>query len=220
MIKTREEMRSAIGCGPILCTYVSKNRRKLMGALFLISMAAMFIRSQHGFVSLSNEEIIAVIGWILVGAGVVVRLWAALYLAGHKNEQLITKGPYELVRNPLYTGNLISLSGIAVLTESVIAGLVLFFGTLLIYYATIRYEERKLVRIFGKNYRDYLKEVPRLLPRPRNFRHLLQDTKLHTVSYRNIRREFHAAFYTMGGAFVIHLAAEAIEYLIVSGVLT
>lgn len=70
--------------GSLLCEYISKNRRRLSGALFPLSALAMVMENPHWSVSVGEEEAIAVIGWMLVGAGIVVRLWAALYLAGHK----------------------------------------------------------------------------------------------------------------------------------------
>jgi protein-S-isoprenylcysteine O-methyltransferase Ste14 len=201
------------GTGPLLYEYVSKNRHRLNGALFLLSAFAMVMEDPHWFGTLGDEEVIAVIGWMLVSAGIVVRLWAALYVAGHKNKQLITQGPYGLVRNPLYAGNLISVTGLAILSESVVAGLIIFSGTLLIYYPTIRYEERKLSRIFGPDYRSYQGCVPRLLPRLDNIRHLLENSKVHQISNKNIHREFFLGLWTLGGALAIHLAAETIEYL-------
>ncbi len=188
------------GTGSLLCEYVSKNRRRLNSALFLLSAFAMVMENPHWFGNVGGEEAIAVIGWMLVSAGIVVRLWAALYIAGHKNEQLITQGPYGLVRNPLYAGNLISVTGLAILSESVVAGLIIFSGTLLIYYATIRYEERKLTRIFGRDYRSYQERVPRLLPRLGNIRQLFQNSNVHWVSYRNTHREVIAGLRVLGGS--------------------
>jgi len=201
------------GTGSLLCEYVSKNRRRLNDAVYLLSAFAMVIQGPNWFDTLGIEEAILVIGWMLVSAGIVVRLWAALCLAGHKNEQLITQGPYRLVRNPLYAGNLISVTGLAILSESVVAGLIIFSGMLLIYYATIRYEERKLFRIFGPDYRSYQERVLRLLPRLGNIRQLLQNSDVHLVSYRSIHREVIRGLRVLGGALAIHLAAEMIEYL-------
>jgi protein-S-isoprenylcysteine O-methyltransferase Ste14 len=213
MIKAKEGKMSFPRTGPLLCEYISKNRRRLIGALFLLSALAMVMENPHWFGTVGGEEAIAVIGWMLVSAGIVVRLWAALYLAGHKNEQLITQGPYELDRNPLYAGNLLSVMGLAILSESVVAGLIIFSGTLLIYYATIRYEESKLSRIFGRDYGSYQERVPRLLPRLDDIRHLPENNTVHRVSNRNIHREFFRGLRTLGVAFAIHLAAEMIEYL-------
>lgn len=201
------------GTGPLLYENVSKNRHRLTAALFLLSVFAMVMEDPRWFGTVGGEEAIAVIGWMLVSAGIVVRLWAALYVSGHKNKQLITQGPYGLVRNPLYAGNLLSVTGLAILSESVVAGLIIFSGTLLIYCATIRYEERKLSRIFARDYRSYQERVPRLLPRLDNIRHLLENSKVHQISNRNIRRELFAGLRTLGGALAIHLAAETIEYL-------
>ena len=196
-----------------LYKYVSKNRHRLNGVLFLLSAFAMVMGGPHWFGTVGCDEAIAVIGWMLVSAGIVVRLWATLYSSGHKDKQLITQGPYGLDRNPLYAGNFISVTGLAILSESVVAALIIFSGTLLIYYATIRSEEGKLFRIFGRDYRRYQECVPRLLPHLDNIRHLLENRETHQISYKNIHREFFRGFWVLGGALAIHLAAEMIEYL-------
>ena len=197
----------------LLYEWVSKNRHRLNSVLFLLSTFAMIMENPQWFGTMGCEEAIAVIGWMLVGTGIFVRLWATLYVSGHKNKQLITMGPYGLVRNPLYAGNFITVTGLAILSESVIAGLLIFSGTLLIYYATIRYEEGILSRIFGPDYRSYQGCVPRLLPRLDDIRHLLENRDVHQIRYKNIYREFLRGFCTLGGALAIHLGAETIEYL-------
>ena len=196
-----------------LYEYVSKNRHWLNGVLFLLSAFAMIMGGPHWIGAAGWEEAIAEIGWMLVGIGIVVRLWATLYVSGHKNKQLITLGPYGLVRNPLYAGNFITVTGLAILSESAIAGVIIFSGTLLIYYATIQYEEGMLSRIFGLDFQSYQRCVPRLLPRLDAIRHLLENRDVHQISYKNIYRELVRGFCTLGGALAIHLGAETIGYL-------
>jgi protein-S-isoprenylcysteine O-methyltransferase Ste14 len=93
------------------------------------------------------------------------RLWALLYISGYKKLELITEGPYSIVRHPLYVFSLIGAIGIGLASENilVLAALVIFY--LLYYPLTIFVEEKKLVDKFGQSYLDYIKRTPRFLPK-------------------------------------------------------
>lgn len=85
----------------------------------------------------------------------------ARVVTGHK---LATKGPYRLVRHPIYTGMLGMLlaTGVALSywPALLIAVVVFFFGTLI----RIRSEERLLRETFGAEFEAYTRRVPALLP--------------------------------------------------------
>jgi protein-S-isoprenylcysteine O-methyltransferase Ste14 len=93
------------------------------------------------------------------------RLWALLYISGHKKLELITEGPYSMVRHPLYVFSLIGAIGIGLASENilVLAALIIFY--LLYYPLTILAEEKKLTDKFGQAYLDYTNRTPRFLPK-------------------------------------------------------
>lgn len=71
---------------------------------------------------------------------------------------------YRIVRHPMYLGMLIGLWAAPRMTFSH----ALFAGLFTLYVLIgIRYEERALIRSFGKPYCDYQARVPMLLPLPR-----------------------------------------------------
>ncbi len=78
---------------------------------------------------------------------------------------LITNGPYGLVRHPIYTGMLGMLVatglGVGRLPFSLIGAAVYVTGTML----RARVEERLLRATFGARYDDYARRVPALVPR-------------------------------------------------------
>lgn len=78
----------------------------------------------------------------------------------HENE-LVTTGLYRLVRHPLYLFSIILFWLFPYMTDLTLA----FFlaGTLYFLIGTIP-EERKLVKTFGEQYRQYQREVPWLIP--------------------------------------------------------
>jgi protein-S-isoprenylcysteine O-methyltransferase Ste14 len=86
---------------------------------------------------------------------------AARLVEGHK---LITAGPYRFVRNPIYTGMLGMLVATGLAMEhwtAFVAAIVLFAVGLVI---RVRSEEKLLCAAFGKEFEDYARRVPAVLP--------------------------------------------------------
>lgn len=74
---------------------------------------------------------------------------------------LITSGLYSVVRHPLYTFGLLILW----LSPNMSRNSLIVYSALTIYILIgIFFEERKLLREFGKNYEDYRSVTPMLIP--------------------------------------------------------
>ena len=78
--------------------------------------------------------------------------------------KLLREGIYGVVRHPRYLSALVSLVGIA-LVSNYIGLYILVLLLFQVGYLTIVLEERELVERFGDAYRQYQREVPRLIPR-------------------------------------------------------
>jgi protein-S-isoprenylcysteine O-methyltransferase Ste14 len=80
-------------------------------------------------------------------------------------KNLVIRGPYRYVRNPMIIGVLTFLIGEAICFQSkiILVRAVCFFVINTIYF--IIYEEPNLEDRFGENYCAYKKHVPRWLPR-------------------------------------------------------
>jgi protein-S-isoprenylcysteine O-methyltransferase Ste14 len=102
--------------------------------------------------------------WSLLGTvpGLALRAYASGYVT--KNEELTMSGPYAYTRNPLYLGSMLLAFGFAVAAHSWWTALALAILFALIYWPTIRSEEQFLRRRF-REYEEYCRRVPRLLPR-------------------------------------------------------
>ena len=115
--------------------------------------------------------------WLGVGAsllGIAFSLWAMatlgrhydLVLEVHQDHELIRRGPYRVVRHPLYTGLGLHFAGVCLATGN----LLLVAGTLLVtypaFYLRARAEERLLREQFGAQYEKYAREVSMLVPLP------------------------------------------------------
>ena len=83
--------------------------------------------------------------------------------------KLLREGIYGVVRHPRYLSALLSLVGIALVSNYV--GLYILILLLFpVGHWTMMLEERELVERFGDAYRQYQREVPRLIPRFRRTR--------------------------------------------------
>lgn len=113
------------------------------------------------------------LGVTLSALGVAFSLWSIvvlgrhydLVLEVHQDHELVRRGPYALVRHPVYTGLGLHFAGACLATGN----LLLIAGTLLVsypcFYARARAEERLLRDQFGAEYEAYARKVPMLLPR-------------------------------------------------------
>ena len=87
----------------------------------------------------------------------------------HRTEKIVKSGVYSLVRHPQYLGGFLAHIGISFLLS---AGYSLIFTpvmVVLIYIMSWK-EEKELIKEFGKEYEDYRKKVPMLIPGLRRLR--------------------------------------------------
>lgn len=112
--------------------------------------------------------------WIGAGvtvAGLVFAIWARLHLASNwsssvtikQGHELITTGPYTLVRHPIYTGILTGFAGTAIALAQVrgVLGLVIIFVA---FWAKLRKEEEWMRSQFGETYANYAHQTAALVP--------------------------------------------------------
>jgi protein-S-isoprenylcysteine O-methyltransferase Ste14 len=124
--------------------------------------------------------------FLLVLVATFGRLWALAYISGHKSRDLITVGPYSVVRNPLYLFSFIGAVGIGLFTLNALVILLILamFG---IYYPfVIRGEEERLRDMHGSSLDDYISKVPMFIPRLS----LYQDEPSYAIDTRLFRRAF------------------------------
>ncbi|MGD0902086.1 MAG: isoprenylcysteine carboxylmethyltransferase family protein [Terracidiphilus sp.] len=116
--------------------------------------------------------------WFWIGAavnvlGFGVAVWARVYLGSNwsssvtikRGHELITGGPYSLVRHPIYTGLLTGFLGAAIAIARV-SGLVAFALVFALFWFKLRLEERWMRIQFGEVYGQYAQRVPALVPLP------------------------------------------------------
>lgn len=117
------------------------------------------------------------IGLIPIATGAAIYLWCAWDFASKGRgtpapidppKELVARGLYRFVRNPMYIGVLSILIGEAVLSASsaLLGYAALVF--LLFYLFVVLYEEPALKKKFGEAYTNYCAAVPRWTPSPNN----------------------------------------------------
>lgn len=110
------------------------------------------------------------IGFAMLTLAALGRMWSLVFLAGKKDDVLVTDGPYSAMRNPLYTFSFIGSVGFGLAVENPILALILGLVFVAYYSFVIRREERLLLGVFGQPYADYCASTPRWIPNPRLYR--------------------------------------------------
>ena len=111
-----------------------------------------------------------VVGAALLAAGLALAVWARVNLGrnwgmpmSRKAEpELVTTGPYRVVRHPIYSGLLLAMIGTSLLRSLVGLALVVAVGAFFVFSA--RVEERNLTETFPSTYPDYMSGTKMLIP--------------------------------------------------------
>lgn len=105
------------------------------------------------------------VGYLLLLPGLI--LWGTAViqlLVGFSHGKLVTSGAYGVVRNPIYSSaTFFLLPAVTLLTLTwvyLVASVFLFVGVMLF----IGTEEKQLTQAFGRQYKDYMARVDRLIP--------------------------------------------------------
>ena len=111
------------------------------------------------------------IGAAVTVVGLLFAVWARQHLGSNwshavtvkQGHELITTGPYALVRHPIYTGILTGFLGTAIALSQVrgVIGFVLIF---LVLWAKLRTEEEWMRSQFGETYATYAHQTAALVP--------------------------------------------------------
>jgi len=112
------------------------------------------------------------IGVAIIWAGILLRLWAIQLLGSffntrvvvHQEQRLSTSGPYRYLRNPSYTGTLMTFLGFGIAVGNWISIItLLLFGTIP-YLRRIAVEDQALTARFGHAYEEYRQRTWSLIP--------------------------------------------------------
>ena len=87
---------------------------------------------------------------------------------GEKRQKpaVLRKSVFGVVRHPIYLSELLLYPGLLMMSISLAAAVVWLIGIVFLHYLS-RYEEKLLLAHFGKEYQQYMSEVPMWVPRLR-----------------------------------------------------
>ncbi|HKG54992.1 MAG TPA: isoprenylcysteine carboxylmethyltransferase family protein [Anaerolineales bacterium] len=146
----------------------------VLGLIGFISVIAFVINpSWLAFASLSFPDWLRWAGVALTLAGFALLQWAQVTLGKSwsdtprmMNEQaLITSGPYQFIRHPIYTAFILILGSVLLISANWFIGLAWLSMTVLEVASRVGFEESLMLEYFGDQYRDYMQKTGRLLPR-------------------------------------------------------
>src|SRR5271165_3894587 len=135
-------------------------------------LATSTLLARSGWIGLSAATLgVTLAALTCLSAGAVLRVWGTAYLGSGvmrgstmQGDTFVAAGPYRHVRNPLYLGaGLLSLGVSILMPPSGAAFFLLAFSSFVLFL--ISAEERFLSAKQGEVYQQYLRHVPRLLPR-------------------------------------------------------
>lgn len=99
---------------------------------------------------------------LVILSGILFRAWAAGTI--EKSRKVCRKGPYAVVRHPLYLGSLLIALGFCAALNSVENIFAVLLFVVVFYVPKVRQEEKELLEKFGEDYARYMAEVPALFP--------------------------------------------------------
>jgi protein-S-isoprenylcysteine O-methyltransferase Ste14 len=99
-------------------------------------------------------------GFVCVALACLGRLWASVFIAGHKDVDLVTTGPYALCRHPLYACSILGALGLGLTTRSLLLTgiIVVLIAALVVYAASC--EEQFLADAFPEQFHSYTAATP------------------------------------------------------------
>jgi protein-S-isoprenylcysteine O-methyltransferase Ste14 len=153
----------------------SAGSRSLQSGLTLSAYLMLFSgHSRHVWLStryMAPSNVLGATGLAITFVGLGFAVWARLQLGRNwssvvtvkEDHQLIRRGPYAIVRHPIYTGLLLGFLGIALITGELggLLGLTFLFAA---FWLKSRTEEVFMRQQFGAQYTQYQHDVKALIP--------------------------------------------------------
>ncbi len=152
----------------------SSEKRSFIWILIMISLSIIgsLLFSEFGRFVFRESLLTQLLGVILYGSGIGLRYWGIQELGQffsrnvvvERKVDLVSSGPYRLLRHPLYTGLLLTLVGLPIYLGTwggMLLSILLLVPALLY---RIYIEERMLYASVGETYLEWGKERYRLVP--------------------------------------------------------
>lgn len=134
----------------------------------ILSLTIMFRYPEFFDLKFMDFQLVKTLGFIWLVLGIFFWIWSAIYFLKYfKQGNLITKGPFGLCRNPIYSSLIVFIiPSLGLIFHS---GLILSISVVLYigFRISIHGETNVLKRLFGAEYELYEKSVNEIFPFPR-----------------------------------------------------
>jgi len=152
----------------------------IAGIFFLGILPGALVHFSHLFdtqfklPSLEFGAVNAILGCVFIVTGFLLGWWAnyVQFTIGRgtpvpimATQELIIQKPYNYCRNPMALGAIVAYLGVAILTGSISAVVLVLIGTVVLLVYIKFLEEKEMELRFGKAYREYREQTPFIIPR-------------------------------------------------------
>jgi protein-S-isoprenylcysteine O-methyltransferase Ste14 len=150
----------------------------LLATTLFLAFSAIFWKPLPLTLSSSIRSLALVAGALIYFPGLAFLLWGRLTLGKmyfvstafgaqlYADHQLVTRGPFAIVRHPMYLGLIASAVGSLLLYQTWTTAAFAIFAPFVLFRA--RREEQVLAAEFGEEWQVYYRRVPAILPRLRH----------------------------------------------------
>jgi protein-S-isoprenylcysteine O-methyltransferase Ste14 len=145
---------------------------RLVGAAFAIGLVFPLALDLSSVGVLAVSWAAGLLGAILMGSGLALRIWSAKTLGRYYTRTLLTverqrvvdRGPYSLVRHPGYLGGILLWSGFALLSENAPSIVLIPLMFVAVYGYRMAVEEEMLLARLGSEYAEYQRRTRMMIP--------------------------------------------------------
>jgi protein-S-isoprenylcysteine O-methyltransferase Ste14 len=130
------------------------------------------------------------IGFFVMMIGMFFRAWSSGYI--NKDKELATEGPYSLTRNPLYFGNLLIGTGIAIACNNWVTALIFAVYYFSFFTFLIAIERKRMKKRFGPRYEAWAKQANLFFPKIKKI-----NNANFNIAYYMKNREYRVFFYSL-----------------------
>jgi protein-S-isoprenylcysteine O-methyltransferase Ste14 len=147
-----------------MTTSASTPRLRITQTWYLLLLLLTAVAGSHPWPRIV-DLLLGLLALLLVGGAFLGRIWCSAFIAGRKDQTLVTAGPYSLCRNPLYSFSWLGGLGLGVATRSLLlTALTLGVLAWLFWRAAVE-EEQLLAQLHGSAFSAYCAATPRFVPR-------------------------------------------------------
>jgi len=127
--------------------------------LWIIEGFCLYFSVKYYSLNFSVNAPLNIIAWVLIVMGVLIIIWIILHVGRRMiAKNLITGGPYRLVRHPMYSAMYLILIGIGLLSSSY-AWFIILIIFVPLWYLLGKAEEWQMTSLYGEKYLVYKKKT-------------------------------------------------------------